>query len=252
MQAVLFSLPRKMTKRWAGSAEAALLLMLAFVGGAQAAEPQCTFPAKILDMGHPLHRTWAAISTGRPLSLVALGSSSTAGAGASIVDASYPTRLRARLSSLFGQPVIVVNRGRNGDRVGTCCSEVIPEHPDAVIWQLGTNALLTGLGREDFGSLFSRGMRKIRDTGADLIIVDPQFAPKVLAHWEAEDFVRLIDHAAVQGGGALFRRFELMRFWHEQHLGFGQFLSPHELHMNDWSYDCLAHALAYAIIRSPR
>src|SRR3954471_16312749 len=55
-----------MTKRWAGSAEAALLLMLAFVGGAQAAEPQCTFPAKILDMGHPLHRTGAAISTGPP------------------------------------------------------------------------------------------------------------------------------------------------------------------------------------------
>src|SRR3954469_10836721 len=111
-----------MTKRWAGSAEAALLLMLAFVGGAQAAEPQCTFPAKILDMGHPLHRTWAAISTGRPLSLVALGSSSTAGAGASTVDASYPTRLRARLSSLFGHPVIVVNRGRNGAAWGTCCS----------------------------------------------------------------------------------------------------------------------------------
>jgi hypothetical protein len=85
MQAVLFSLasykiPRK-TKRWAGSAGAALLLMLAFGGGAQAAEPQCTFPAKILDMGHRLHRTWAAISTARPLSLVALGSSSTARRG---------------------------------------------------------------------------------------------------------------------------------------------------------------------------
>src|SRR3954447_3843194 len=205
-----------MTKRWVGSAQAALLLVLAFVGGAQAAEPQCTFPAKILDMGHPLHRTWAAISTGRPLSLVALGSSSTAGAGASTVDASYPTRLRARLSSLFGHPVIVVNRGRNGDRVGDMLlrlPEVISEHPDAVIWQLGTNALLTGLGREDFGSLFSRGMRKITDTGADLIIVDPQFAPKVLAHRDAEDFVRLIDQAAIQAGVALFRRFELMRFW---------------------------------------
>src|SRR5436190_906091 len=243
-----------MTKRWAGSAEAALLLALAFGGGAQAAEPQCTYPAKILDMGHPLHRTWAAVSTGRPLSLVALGSSSTAGAGASTVDASYPTRLRARLSSLFGHPVIVVNRGRNGDRVGDMLlrlpSEVIPEHPDAVIWQLGTNALLTGLGREDFGSLFSRGMRKIRDTGADLIIVDPQFAPKVLAHREAEDFVRLIDHAAVQAGVALFRRFELMRFWHEQHLGFRQFLSPDQLLMNDWTYDCLSETFAYAIIRS--
>jgi lysophospholipase L1-like esterase len=79
---------------------------------------------------------------------------------------SYPTRLRARLSSLLGHPVIVVNRGRNGDRVGDMLlrlpTEVSPENPDVVIWQLGTNALLTGLGQDDFGSLFSRGMRKSR------------------------------------------------------------------------------------------
>jgi hypothetical protein len=56
-----------------------------------------------------------------------------------------------------------VNRGRNGDRVGDMLfrlpAEVIPEHPDVVIWQLGTNALLTDLDRKDFGSLFSRGVR---------------------------------------------------------------------------------------------
>jgi acyl-CoA thioesterase I len=119
-----------------------------------------------------------------------------------------------------------------------------------VIWQLGTNALLTALDREDFSSLFSRGVREITDTGAGLIVMDPQFAPKVLAHRQAEDFVRLIDDAALQAGAALFRRFELMRFWHDKQLGFEQFLSPDQLHMNDWSYGCLADALAYAIVRS--
>jgi hypothetical protein len=74
-------IPRKMMKRGMGSAvsEAALLLALAIVGGAQAAEPQCTFPNEILDMGHPLHRTSRSISTGGPITIVALGSSSTAG-----------------------------------------------------------------------------------------------------------------------------------------------------------------------------
>src|SRR5262245_52757775 len=245
-----------MTKRWTGSAvsEAALLLVLTIVGGAQAAEPQCKFPNEIIDIGHPLHRTSRAISTGGPLTIVALGSSSTAGAGASKPEASYPTRLREHLSSLLGHRVIVVNRGRNGDRVGDMLvrlpTEVIPEHPDAVIWQLGTNALLTALDREDFSSLFSRGVREITDTGADLIVMDPQFAPKVLAYRQAEDFVRLIDDAALGAGAALFRRFELMRFWHDEHLGFEQFLSPDQLHMNDWSYGCLADALAHAIVRS--
>jgi len=245
-----------MMKRGMGSAvsEAALLLALAIVGGAQAAEPQCTFPNEILDMGNPLHRTSRPISTGVPLTIVALGSSSTAGAGATKPEASYPIRLREHLSSLLGHRVIVVNRGRNGDRVGDMLfrlpTEVIPEHPDAVIWQLGTNALLTDLDRKDFSFLFSRGVREITDTGADLIVMDPQFAPKVLAHRRAEDFVRLIDDAALQAGAALFRRFELMRFWHDKHLGFEQFLSPDQLHMNDWSYGCLADALANAVVRS--
>jgi len=248
--------PATMTKRWTGSAvsEAALLLVLTIMGSAQAAEPQCMFPNEIIDLGHPLHRMSRPLSTGGPLTIVALGSSSTAGAGASKPEASYPTRLREHLSLLLGRRVIVVNRGRNGDRVGDMLfrvpTEVIPEHPDVVIWQLGTNALLTDLDRKDFGSLFSRGVRDITDTGADLIVMDPQFAPKVLAHRRAEDFVRLIDDAALQAGAALFRRFELMRFWHDKHLGFEQFLSPDQLHMNDWSYGCLANALASAIVRS--
>src|SRR5215470_7410366 len=247
-----------MTKRWTGAAgiKKTLLLVLAIIGGAQAAEPQCTFPSQIIDMGHPLHRTSRPISTEEPLTIVAFGSSSTAGAGASKPEASYPTRLREHLSSLLGHRVIVVNRGRNGDRVGDMLlrlpTEVIPEHPDAVIWQLGTNALLTELDRKDFSSLFSRGVREITDTGADLIVMDPQFAPKVLAHRQAEDFVRLIDDAALQVGAVLFRRFDLMRSWHDKHLGFEQFLSPDQLHMNDWSYGCLANALAYAIVRSLR
>jgi len=245
-----------MTKRWTGSAvsEATFLLVLTIIGGAQAAEPQCTFPDAIIDMGHPLHRTSRPLSTGGPLTIVALGSSSTAGAGASKPEASYPTRLREHLSFLLGHRVVVVNRGRNGDRVGDMVfrlpTEVIPEHPDAVIWQLGTNALLTELDRKDFSSLFSRGVRQITDAGADLIVMDPQFAPKVLAYRQAEDFVRLIDDAALQVGAALFRRFDLMRSWHDKHLGFEQFLSPDQLHMNDWSYRCLADALAYAIVRS--
>jgi hypothetical protein len=69
-----------MTKHWTGSvASAALLLVLAIIGSAQAAELQCTFPNEIIDMGHPLHRTSRSISTGGPITIVALGSSSTAG-----------------------------------------------------------------------------------------------------------------------------------------------------------------------------
>jgi len=39
-----------------------------------------------------------------------------------------------------------------------------------------------------------------------------------------------------------------MRQWHEtEHLPFKTFVSPDGLHMNDWSYACLAKALSLAI-----
>lgn len=234
---------------------AAVLLVMAAIATAGAAEPQCTFPDDVVDIRRPLPRLSWRLETNGPVKVVALGSSSTAGAGASTPDAAYPVRLQGHLSALFpGRAIVVENRGRNGDRVGDMLSrlatDVLPGQPDVVIWQLGTNALLADLDLGTVDALMLRGVRETTATGADLIVMDPQFAPKVLAHPQTEDLVRLIDGAAVGAGAALFRRFELMRFWHDEHLGFEQFLSPDQLHMNDWSYGCLAQALARAIARS--
>jgi len=239
------------------SIAAVLLLLGAASGGlCQAAEPECTFPDEVADIGRPLSGLSGRLDSKRPLKIVALGSSSTAGAGASRPDAAYPSRLQERLSLLLGHQIIVVNRGRNGDRVGDMLSrvpaDVIPEAPEAVIWQVGTNALLTDLDPRVVGSVLLRGAREITATGTDLIVMDPQYAPKVLIHGQAEELVGLMGGLAVQAGAGLFRRFQLMRFWHDRRLGFDQFLSPDQLHMNDWSYGCLANALAVAIVRAVR
>jgi len=46
----------------------------------------------------------------------------------------------------------------------------------------------------------------------------------------------------------LFQRFALMRYWRlTKGLPFNAFLSKDELHMNDWSYGCIAKLLARAI-----
>jgi hypothetical protein len=47
-------------------------------------------------------------------------------------------------------------------------------------------------------------------------MIDPQFAPKVLAKPDAEDMVHLIAAAAAGRGVDLFHRFALMRAWHEK------------------------------------
>jgi acyl-CoA thioesterase I len=84
--------------------------------------------------------------------------------------------------------------------------------------------------------------------GADVVLIDPQFAPKVIAKPEIEDMVDLISSAAALEKVGVFHRFALMRHWHDiDGMPFEAFLSPDGLHMNDWSYHCFAKALADAI-----
>jgi acyl-CoA thioesterase-1 len=83
---------------------------------------------------------------------------------------------------------------------------------------------------------------------SDVVLIDPQFAPKVIAKPEIEEMVDLISSAAAQENVDVFHRFALMRHWHDiDGMPFEAFLSSDGLHMNDWSYNCFAKALADAI-----
>jgi hypothetical protein len=97
-------------------------------------------------------------------------------------------------------------------------------------------------------SLLYEGLGRLKATGADVILIDPQYAPKVITKPNAEGMVSLIETAAKAEHVCIFHRFELMRQWVEADgLSFQTFLSPDGLHMNDWSYGCLAKWLAAAI-----
>jgi hypothetical protein len=74
-----------------------------------------------------------------------------------------------------------------------------------------------------------------------------QCAPVVLDQHEAStaattEMLRIIDVIAAVHDVALFRSFEIMRFWHvDRGIPFDQMISNFDgnwLHQNDWSYDC--------------
>ena len=63
--------------------------------------------------------------------------------------------------------------------------------------------------------------------------------------------VTAIYAAAREMNIALFQRFALMRYWRlTEGLPYSAFLSKDELHMNDWSYGCIAKLLAGAIVEA--
>jgi acyl-CoA thioesterase-1 len=117
-----------------------------------------------------------------------------------------------------------------------------------VLWQVGTNAVLQGYEHSKSDALIRDGIRRMKATGADVVLIDPQFAPKVIAKPEIEDMVYLISSAAKQENVDVFHRFALMRHWHDiDGMPFEVFLSSDGLHMNDWSYNCFAKALTDAV-----
>ena len=215
--------------------------------------PNCAAPPALSGIDAALDRTSSRILSGRPLTIVAMGSSSTLGVGASTPALSYPSRLEQELRLRFpGAEIRVVNHGVGGQDVPEELSrigrDVLAEHPDLVVWQVGTNAVLR---RDDLSAdeqLISRGVTLMKESGIDVVLMDLQYAPRVLARPASAEMERLITDVARSTRVGLFRRFEIMKEWdHTHQLAPASSVGPDGLHMTDAGYACLASQLADAL-----
>jgi lysophospholipase L1-like esterase len=204
-------------------------------------------------LDYPLTRLSRHFETDRAIKIVAIGSSSTAGAGASSPAATYPSQLQAELTQHFlWQDTTVLNRGVNGeeapDMLARFDTDVIAERPDLVIWQTGTNSVLRDHPLDPKATVLHEGLARLKAVHADVILVDPQYAPKVIAKPEADGMVAQIAATAKELSVDLFHRFAMMRHWSQaDHVPFETFVSSDGVHMNDWSYACFAQRLGSAI-----
>jgi len=214
--------------------------------------PHCTVSSALISLGSPLIRTAAAVAEGKKLTILATGSSSTQGIGASSLAMSYPSRLSDELRNMLpGMTIMVVNHGRKGQDAGEELArlkqDLDDQQPDLVIWQVGTNAVLR---RDDLSAderLIVQGVREIKERGIDVVLMDMQYAPRVLAR-DWGEMKRIIAAVARREQVGYFRRFEIMREWHLSGDPDGPALiGPDGLHMTDFSYGCLARQLAGAL-----
>ncbi|HWK95683.1 MAG TPA: SGNH/GDSL hydrolase family protein [Pseudolabrys sp.] len=234
------------------SLAAALLLSVAAVP-AEASSPPCRTQQNLIGLGATLPHVAHRIDAGQAVTIVAIGSSSTAGAGASSPALNYPSRLAVELQQLFPKARFnVINQGINGEEVPDMLrrfdTAVIANKPDLVLWQLGTNSLIRDHEMDDRGASIRAGLDKIRKAGADAILIDPQYAPKVIAKPLAPKMVDFIAEVSKAENVGLFRRFDVMKHWSEiEGIPFDAFVIADGLHMNDWGYGCMAHSLGVAI-----
>ena len=197
------------------------------------------------------------LAAGLPVVIVAFGSSSTQGWGSSSPDFAYPNRLFAQLKRQYpAADITVLNRGKGGDDAPEMMKRlqaaVLDANPDLVIWQLGTNAVLRGFDPAVTEQQVEEGIARIQAAGSDVVLVDPQYSPRVTERPEnAGRMVNLLHRVARLRHVGIFPRFEVMRDWHEtQQLPVETFVNADGLHMNDWGYACFAQLLGDDIIRS--
>jgi lysophospholipase L1-like esterase len=218
-----------------------------------AGTPKCAVQTDIAHFDQRLSRVALRLSGGLPIKIVAIGSSSTAGAGASSPANSYPSRLEAELRQHFpDHPITVVNRGVNGeeatDMLARFETSVIAEEPHLVIWQVGTNSLLRDRPLDVRSRVLQDGITQLKSRRMDVVLMDPQYVPRVLAKPARDAAVAQIASVAKEQKIGLLHRYDMMRHWYEtEHLAFDSFVTSDGLHMNDWGYSCLATSLGVAI-----
>ena len=185
-----------------------------------------------------------AVSVARPsLRIVAFGSSSTEGIGATSPAASYPAQLQAILARSMprGEAVEVVNKGIGGqdvdDMMKRLDADVITAKPDIVIWQTGSNDPMRHVPIERFEAETRAGVRAMQQAGLRVIFMEPQWCPRLDATGDVDLFRDAIRRIADEFHVAIIRRGDLMRRWvNEGRMTKSQMLANDGLHMSDRGY----------------
>ncbi|HRK18005.1 MAG TPA: GDSL-type esterase/lipase family protein [Hyphomicrobiaceae bacterium] len=200
----------------------------------------------------PLRGLRNAVRERRAPRVLAIGSSSTVGVGASRPSNAYIARLEDNLEKTFsGFDFDVVGRGISGEiaegqsaRMKDTIAEV---KPDLVLWQVGTNDAIRHVDVEAFKDCLRRTLDWLNSNRIDVVLVDPQYSDALTRDEFYEKIVAAVADVARERKVLLVDRFEAMREL-SRNRGDRFYLTSDNLHLNDNGHRCMAEQLARAIV----
>ena len=219
---------------------------------AQGVPYACPVSPTYFTANNGLAHTRAALKSGR-IVILATGSSSIEGAGASARNLGYVPMLQGALQRRFpGVAITLINRGIGGETmretVARLEQDVALAQPDLVIWQLGTNDVLRDRPSADMLAEFQAARAILDSAQTDVVLIDPQRLPETTSHAALKDrnpalgaVATTVDQWASKSGYAVLHRFEAMRGWGGINTGG---VGPDDLHLNDFGYACWAEITA--------
>ncbi|WP_158412845.1 SGNH/GDSL hydrolase family protein [Hyphomicrobium nitrativorans] len=223
------------------------------MSGPVVAQDGCTVPADLLKLQAPLPKLSRAVLAEQPVRIVALGSSSTSGTGASSRDRTYPARLERELRAVWPEnDVHVINAGVGGQlarhMLARIDHDVLKHRPQLVMWQTGVNDAVRGVPLDRFKTELREGIAKMRGAGADVALIDQQYYPRFQRIENGPAYLAAVREVAKEANVPVVQRYRIMQHLIESaQFTAATLLAPDQFHLNDTSYGCLGHLLARSL-----
>lgn len=237
----------------------ALAVAMATAGGAasRATEGQgprsCVVEAEIRGFRQDLPHSRANLADGKGLTVVAIGSFSTQGSGASSEEHTYPAVLQSELQRLMpGHEIRVVNAGIGANTAHQMYlrldQDVLSEEPRLVVWQTGAMDAILDIGIDRFKRILRKGITKLREAGVDVVLMDHQPLPHSERYELYRDYMRALREVATETDTPVFRRYDVMsQLLADGRLRPDEVFTTNTLHMVDGGYYCVGANLARSI-----
>ncbi len=231
---------------------------------------QPIFYPDLIHLPHPLPNLTESLKRQRKVKIVALGSSSVAGAEGIVP---FPHRLEQALRTRFyGRMIDVINRGVGGQEAPEELSrfegDLIEEAPCLAIWQLGTNAVFhqVDYNYDDVQDAIGVGLERLASLPMDVILMDLQFTQAIVdsntkSFFEghlgpggvrmgfADEIQQRIATVAANANVSVFQRWELMKRWRADGVSLFDMddQADAHLHTSEWATKWISLAFDNAI-----
>jgi len=216
--------------------------------------PPCDVPAVDIAAPAPLPNLAELLKSRKVVKILAIGSSSTLGIGATSGIQSYPAQLSLILeAALKGVDVEILNRGVAGEIAESTAerirSEVALSKPDLVLWQLGTNDALAHVPLDELEETVKSTVEWLRENKVDVVLVGLQYTSRFAKDQNYFAVRDLLQKIAADENILYIRRYDAMQFIAKTRANLDM-MSRDNFHLNDLGYHCMAEHVAHAVIVS--
>jgi acyl-CoA thioesterase-1 len=243
---------RRTSRPWAAALGLACMLGIAspFASGPVLAEGFDCPKATIVSGDLRADGLRKRLSRAQPAYVLAIGSSSTEGVGASGKAATYPAQLESDLRHTWpGAAITVENAGIGGEKADMTLQRLedrlAAARYDLVIWQVGTNDALGQADLDAFRDRVRRGIALARAARVEIALMNQQYFPGIKDPATYERFVGALAEVAREARVPVLDRYALMKGWRDENPAkLLAALSGDRFHMGDEGYACLASLVA--------